>query len=361
MKTNSITISNGLSDPELDGFIRDQNKQLQEQVRAKARHFAKRNQPASVGDNLEHYIGECRSGYEKLTSDVFERLLPATHYNEAKVETDYYREKDDRLSQEIEILELENQNDTLELGDYDPGNIPQRIKWMLIITTIILIGEILLNIKAFQVMGDNLLVSFLIAVGVSLAVSIFSHLAPMLYKEAKTKMRRRLIVVITLFSATAFFYAIAMLRSAYFASNGTTVSPWYFVVFNLLIFIVSALLSYFFLPTWPEIKYYWHCKKITDKIQKRLSEIKERTDQKEDIRTTVLENTKLRMKILHKAQYKIEAIKKMCLQAIEIFKNTNLTYRMDRVTPDCFNKAAREMNVDDSLLNKLNRLNSKAQ
>lgn len=348
MKNQAITISTGnIYDPELEEMMQKRDTELKELARKNARHFAKRNLPAIVGDHLLHYLGELKAGYERLAADVFHYLQPASHLPEAKADADFFREKDKNLETEINEKIAQNHNDQYELNDFDQSSIPSRIHWTLIATFLITIGEIVFNTKAFQVTGETLLFSLVLSICVSIAVFVFSHVAPMLYKQAKNKLQRQVVIAGALFLVTGLFIALAIFRSGYLATHDVHIKPFYFVIINLFFFIVSALLSFFVLPSWPEIKQNALRLKIHYAIKRRTKEIIQLKAERESIKATILERTKNRIRIANYANYAADRIRKMYYESWEIFKIANLTFRTDGITPDCFLEFPPAPDIDD--------------
>lgn len=348
MKTNSITtITSNRIDEGLETLIQTKDSELKELARKNARHFAKHGQPQAIGDSLSPYVGEIKAGYEKLGSDIFKHLQPASHFPEAKMDADYFRDKDAKLNEEIHALEDKNHSDQYEIDGYNPGTVPLRMWIAGLATLFIFIGEIAYNTKSFQLITENLLFSLLLSAAVSFGVFIGSHIAPFMYKEAKTKWKRRLIVLCSLAIVTTVFITLSFLRVLYLKQHDVELNPFYFVIFNLFFFLVSALLSFFLLPTWTEIKHELRHITAYYKIKKRNKEIAKLKTEKEKIKETILHRTKERMRIAQYANYVADTVRKMYFEAVEVFKGTNLVHRSDRKTPDCFTQGVPEPVIDE--------------
>lgn len=348
MNNQVITISSGnIHDPVLEDMMQKRDAELKETARKNARHFAKRNLPSPEGDQLSHYTGELKAGYEKLATDVFHKLQPAAHFPEAKMDADYFREKYNKLEKEILEKEEKNKNDEYDLHDFDQSSIPSRIRWALITTLIITVGEIMFNTKAFQVTGENLLFALILSICISFAVFVFAHITPFLYKGAKNKLQRQLVIVGALSMVTVLFTALAIFRSTYLEAHDVHISPVYFVIINIFFFIVSALISFFVLPSWAEIKQNALRLKIYNGIKKRKKEIERLKAEVHKIKNTILERTKLRIRIAHHANYAANRIRKMYWEAVEIFKTTNMVYRTDGKAPDCFTQVMPDPDISD--------------
>jgi hypothetical protein len=357
MKTKSITTTvSERIDFDLEATIQKKDAELKELARKNARHFAKHDRPHPVGDSLPPYVGEIKAGYEKLGADIFKHLQPASHFPEAKIDADHFREKVAKLDEEIKTLEDKNHSDQYELSGYNPGTVPLRMWIAGLATFFIFIGEVVYNTKSFQLITENLLFSLLVSATVSFGVFCASHMVPFMYKEAKTKWKRRLIVICSLVIITIIFIALSYLRVMYLKKHDVELNPGFFVIFNLFFFIVSALISFFLLPTWPEIKQELRHIKTYYKIKKRKKEIQKRKDEKEKIKEIILERTKERMRIGHYANYVADTVRKMYYEAIEIFKGTNLIHRSDRKTPDCFTEFVPEPTIDDVIFTVISSL-----
>jgi hypothetical protein len=354
-QSQTIVLAAMQENPVLESILKHEDAALIELAEKNAKHFAKRNLPAPTGDKLSHYIGELKSGYEKLAAHISQQLQTSAHFPEARMDADFYKEKDGTLSKEIKALEDENHNEGYDLHNFSPGTIYSRIRWAIVATLIVIIGEILFNTKAFQVTGENMLFAMLLSISVSFAVFLFSHVAPLLYKAVKTKLQRRLVIAGSLFLVTGLFTALAIFRSKFLETHDVHINPFYFVIINLFFFIVSALFSFFILPSLEEIKENEHRLKKYREILKRNEQIKEKKNERENIREIIWDKTKGRVRVVHYANYSTEAIRKMYWNAVEIFKRTDLIFRTDRQTPSCFSDPLPELEIEDVMLLLNNR------
>jgi hypothetical protein len=347
MKTNSLIPAPVQLDAALEALIEKKDIELKALARKNAMHFAARNRPDANDDTFSVYTGDLRTGYGKISADFFRYLQPTIHLPEGKMDIEFYREKDSVLTEEISRLDHENGTAKYELGDFHPGTIPAQIWIALIATLIIFSGEVLYNTKSFQLIVENLLFAFGLSFAISFAVMLSSHFAAFLYKEAKTRLKRRLIVIISLATISIVFTAIALLRSIYLAKHDVQLNPIYFVLFNLFLFIVAGLVSLFFLPTWQEIKDQLRHIKLYYGIKKRDREIKNLKAERERLKEIITELSKYRLRIVHYGDHGAATIHKMYHETIEIFKTTNLIHRRDHKTPDCFNQPVLEPDISD--------------
>lgn len=334
MKNQSLT--KVATNPELEAIIRKKNDQINELGRKKGKHFGQNNQPAPIGDKLPPYIGDIKTAYEVAGADTRHWLQTGAHLPEGQIEADRAKEKCKALDTEIEKLEHQNKSDTYELQEHDTQSVSNRIYIALFLTGIILIGEIVFNTKAFEVIGESMLFALGISIAVSFAVYALSHFAPMLFKEIKTKFRRRMFIAIVLLVTSLAFYVLGVFRSNLLAQHDVSFSPGYFVVMNLFLFMVSVFISFYLLPSWEEIKGSIHNWRLQKAITKRTKSIASLKAQKEELMQYLLELAKKIVRINYYTEYTIKRLEKLYYESVEIFKSTNLTFRPDKKVPNCF-------------------------
>lgn len=348
MKTKAVTISTGnIHHPEAEELLQKGGITLNESAKKSAVFFSKKNQPFAKSDNILNYIGEIKTGFEKLASEIIHLIQPSEKVQDSKIEAVYYKEKDQKLEDEIEVKKTQNQIDEDKLGDFVHSAIPLRIKFVLISSLILFLGDVFFNTKSFQVIGENLLYAFFISLIISAVLFFLSHLLPFLYKRAKNKIQRILVLIGSLLLILGVFYAMASLRTNYLASHDVKVSPLYFIIFNTAIFITATLISFFVLPSYMEFKENLLKLKLSAEIKKRKKEIEQLKQEREIIKDTILEKTKMRIKIAHHTNYAMERIRKMYYESAEIFKMTNLKYRTDGTVPHCFSDPIPELDIQD--------------
>ena len=349
MKSKAITTGTGLHDPELEKNIEKKDTELKERARKNGKHFAKSNPnlPLAVGDILLAYIREIKTGYEQLGAMMFHWLQPQTHFPQGKMDFDFAKGKEKQIDKEIKDKNDENNHAKYELQDFHPGSLPLRILLSLILSFIILAGEVFYNTKAFQVFVDNMLFALGFSIAIATAVLIASHAAAFLYKEAKTKLRRWVISISSLSIVSIVFYVIASIRSSYLSTHDVHINPLYFVVFNLFFFIVIAFLSFFILPTWEDVKEQYRQLALYRAIKKRTQEIKKLEAEKVRMKNEHHLTEKERIQIIYYANYQGERIRKMYAEAVGIFMGTNHIYRTDKQTPECFSQVIPELDIQD--------------
>lgn len=350
MKNNSLSKIERISDPVLEQKITKGHQELNEQAVKDARHYADRNQPGISDQNIQPYIGNIKAGYEKLGAEIFIALQPSVNFPEGKLDIDNYKEKDRKLDEKIREKEDENRQDKYDLGDFNSHDIPARVKWALISTLIITIGDVIYNTKAFQVTGENLLFSLLISLALSFGIFLFSHVTALLIKKFIKKWQKWSVGIGSIILVGGVSYALAIFRSSYLALHDININPGFFVIINLFLFIISVLVSYFLLPSWEELKENKSKLQIYKRIQRRSKEIVAINEEKLKNKLVLDEINKIRLRIISYATYYGDLINKMYVETVEKFKSTNLTSRTDRKIPACFHQPIPEANISESNL-----------
>ncbi|MFA6089450.1 MAG: hypothetical protein WC755_06305 [Candidatus Woesearchaeota archaeon] len=346
--SNDLNFSLGnLYDPKMEAMIKKGGSEILETAKINGRITGIRNIPASVGDQIAPYIGDIKAKCEKLMADVNGHLQPEAQFPEAKMDADYFREKVGVIETEIKEKEAQNQSDESETRSFDKSSLPTRFGIALIVTLIMYTGDATFIAKSFQVTGENLLVSLILSIGVSVTVFAYSHMAPFLYKGAKSQAGRRKVVYVSLLGTTIVFVVLAIFRATYLANHDVHINPINFVIINLFFFIVSTLISFFMFPTWEEFKENTLKLKILFALKKRRKEVERLKKEIEKIKLTILERTKLRLRIAHQANYAAERIRKIYDEAIGVFITTNLQFRTDGKMPDCFINVHSDLDISD--------------
>lgn len=344
-----ITIEAGgvFHDPVVEEIVRKKGALLKEQGINNSRHFAMRNLPALEGDSYANYMGDLKAGHEELAADINRHLQTRAHMPEGKMDIDHKREVDKEMENKIQDRKHRNENLEHQLGNYIPGSVPLQILIVGIVTGAIAVTDSIFNTKAWQITGESILFAFLLSTGSAVAVFSFSHIAPFLYKAARTSFQKRLALWGSLAFATSFFIVFSIFRSRYLANHDVQVSPLWFVIVNLFLFVVSAATSLFCLPSWAEVKESAHKFMLWKNLQNGRRKLDELTRERERMKEELLARNMLRVRITHYANDTNEKIRKMCRVSMENFKVTNLSFRPDRRVPDCYSEPLPEPDIPD--------------
>ena len=336
MKSKSLTVTTLPLDPFIEARINAEHDALKRLVTSNAKHFARRNLPAAKGDALKPYTDEINAGCLRLKAEIEKHYQADAARYDAKVDAASFQERNKIIDGRIATLTDEVNNDKHELERLPPLADNHLKTWAWIVGGCIAIGEIFFNSKAFQVLGDNLITVLLTSLGATAAILGLPFLAAKLYKQTKSTTRRKLIVAGSLLLAVAMFAGLAVMRSTYLEMHQVSVSPIFFLIVNVFMFIVSALLSYFILPDADQEELRNQRRKLEEDIAAKDKSIKELAHRKEELVVIVAEHLKYHNRITEQQKHYIEVCLRMEAELLAMFKRINLAFRTDRLTPDCF-------------------------
>ena len=234
--------------------------QIKEKMRRKVIIITKKDHPVITKKTLMNYIGEEKAQYEKMAVDALKHLQSDAFEEEVKIKLETKGNNIKALNKEIGKLENEIVN--MESEEFDEYiNIQDGLKHDLFITTSLLVGEVIINVFSFQILGESLLFAILLSLSVSFAVDIYAHLVPLVYKEVEGKTKKIMVVVGAFILALILFIVLATLRSMFFERFGVKINPIIFIIINMFFLIVSSVFSYFFFPRWQDLLNYWTTKR----------------------------------------------------------------------------------------------------
>lgn len=333
MKPDNFTFS----DHGLENHIDKKHSELKDRAAKYGEHFGRKNLPKSGRDNFAPYIGQLKHGYEELSAYSHQKLQPDAHLPKATMKVERAKERDKHYDSQIAEKNNNIGSDIFRLGDYHPKYFLSRLLIALIATGIIFIGDISLNIRAFEFMGGSYLRALLVAVSCSMALFLLSHATPLIYKSCKTKSQRILVIASSLLLALGISTAFAVLRSLMYSTQNTFISPLWFVIVNMFLFIIGTIVSFFFMPTWDELKEHLHNLGKWMRIKKEEKQVENLKKIKEANKDEALNDSIEHYQAVIYAKHIDERIKRMYREAVQIFVNTNLIFRNDAQVPECFN------------------------
>lgn len=335
MKTDTTTY--GHTYPELEKRMLEKDTELKAKAIKEAKFFGMQNRPG-LTDKIDPYIGFIRSGYEDLRAQILQMIQPDMH--EAKMRTNGIALEQKQADVQKDIARLEHEN-TVALHDLD-GKVPakQRGKntmgWAVL--AIIYMGELVFNAWSFEFMGDSLLFSLFIALGVTLGMSLFAHGIMRLIANVATEGNKAYLKAAALAApALLLIGVLSSWRSQMIGASGeVSVHPVVFAAVNVFLFIGSMLASHFFFPKKEEAATDRELRGKHDAIEEREARIKELKAQKESLDHEAREQALHHQQIISLSTHANERISTLYHETVEAFKTTLLAHRDDRLTPDCF-------------------------
>ncbi|HTB30986.1 MAG TPA: hypothetical protein VK808_03120 [Bacteroidia bacterium] len=332
MKSNS----NNYFDPDLERLMEEIFNDTNKEAEKDGAETGTKGLPALYGDILEPYIGKITATYDELGARIQQKLLPEKHPINAMMKLERAKEKSQEINTEVEKRDNQNNTDKDNMENFHPNNLISRVCTALLTTGIILVGEILFNSKAFQFFGETLLFSLGISFSISFSTYLFSHMVPLFYKEATTRLKRWLVILISLIIALAVFVTLGILRATMFSQQGISISPSSFVIINMFFFIVSCVCSYYLLPSWAEIQEHRKFMVKYREIKKRDKEIDKFKQAHSDLKDNAMGESMIHSDAVIYAKKLDARVNKMCQKSINTFINANLRNRKDKKTPECF-------------------------
>ncbi len=343
LKKTTVTVFR-YTNEKFDQHLEKENQRIIKDVAIPhARELGEINKPEPEITNGKAYIEDITSEYQHL-------IMVAKDTNQAEVEYLHTTEQD-KLSKKREV-ELQNEikeNNTrirIKKGEIarcdqaliEKGRKWERTKWYLYL---VMLADIIIASSVFEIMGMNLIGSFIIGIGIAFALLFFSEKAPSLIRMGKNRIQKVLIcsilslVVITVFYCLARFRVIQLTGDISVFKEG--LSPIIFVAINYFVFAVVTLVSYFNKPTDAE-------QTVLNNIRTKQKELKILEKKSAELKNTNeegeaqnLENRITSAQILLYAQNCELKILSYYRSAYGKFVSTNLTHRRDRLVPVFFN------------------------
>lgn len=290
--------------------------------------------PLAKGDKIIHFIGGIKASYEQLVLKALQKILPASHLPEGRIERDHAEIHNKRLADEI--AKLKKKIDLLkhELGDRDPSDLLSKIKKAHWICILFFLAETGFNMAAFEVIGDNMITCLLISASVAFVVSLGAHIAGRKYKDAKDKSQRNKVLVFSAIGIAVVSGVIAYLRSIFFQKMGIDINPLWLTLLNVAFFVVAAIATWYWHPSTEEINQNEEVIKLYNKIQKLKAEKKEKEEEQIEHENTTKDKLTHNLRSILYAEYTVARIERLYMESVGEFKSANLLCRQD--VPDCF-------------------------
>jgi len=345
MKNNLSGISN-FQNEDVEKLVAEESADIKNLAKKIGISYANSSFPPAVGVKLISVIGEIKARCEILGITVCKKLQSAVHFpeiNSDRMNVEAEREKANNL---IKDLKLKNQDTEAEQKKLNIDGIYRNVREIRIKNALFFAAEALFTSLSFQFFGENLLISILIAIPFTIAVSEYAHLVAMQYKKYPNPIKRRLFLMASILFASIVFFGLSYFRSQALGKEGFSIATLFFVMINLFIFLVSAFLHYKYSMTKEEKVKYHTYKMLKEEIEKRNAEIIQIGQHICDLDTQLQEKAMLAFQLEHCAKNTIEEIQKHYEEAVEKLKSTNILSRKDNVYPECFLEPTPELEIN---------------
>lgn len=339
--------SEGIYYERVDELIDKKFPKLLERAQMDGSHQGAGHNPAVDTSGIEPNIGVYKAACEAIIAEIMQFVMPASSREEAKMEADHYKEKDKILDEEITQKEEGKRQAKYKLGHSDAHGVAIKLIIVGVATLIFSIGDVFYNTMSFLITGENTFFALVLSCAFSFAIFLFSHVATFFYKSIKTPIQRRMVLIGTLLLVTALFYGLGIYRSMYLENHDVHVSPFSFVIFNLFLFIVSALLSFFILPSWKEIVENISRMKLLAEIARCTKEIEKLKKEKEEIKKILYEKSQGRIRNMDYAKRTMNRVNKHYHEIVSHYINAYINARKDGKVPKSFTRKIPDLDISD--------------
>ncbi|MGE0637680.1 MAG: hypothetical protein AB7P01_14640 [Bacteroidia bacterium] len=239
MKTTTFSAFAQTRVEALETEIEQEHQVIHEEALKKSRFFAQENRPAPK-EAINSYVRPIIEGYSLLTNKV--KMGLSKLILEIENELSICKTSIAQLSGQKATLVKEINLKRSALEKYVTTYPWRVLPLVLLFAAIMLVSEVLFNALAFQVFGNSLLFSILIALGITLAVVVVFHLFQKSLTLAKTLLHRILIVIFWVCIITLFFYFLGVFRNSFFESNenNNEVPLLGFIIINWILLIATG-------------------------------------------------------------------------------------------------------------------------
>ncbi len=344
--TNNYGIKiDGYRNAELENYIDKEHKRIVEEVAIPiAREQGEINQPDPNDTKGNSHFRIIRSKYQRIV-----------HYAKTKIqaEADYFhtteKEKQDdeeqvQITQDLYLVNEKNRKKKADIERFDQYLISKDKKWIWLKfwKAIIIFADIGFSAAAFESMGFTLLIAIAVGIGFGVVIYFCSDIIPNIIRKGKTKSQRISITVLFFLILAVVFYFLGTLRTLRFNQDpelfGLGLNPFVFMILNLFFFAVATAITFYGKPTKEEIK---KIQELNVK-QKELKEFKNeklRLEKESQKRRDNKVNNRVSSAQIMLYATNIEAyILTLYSEAYETYVTTNLTNRLDRLVPVCFDE-----------------------
>jgi len=298
--------------------------------------YAERQFPRASGIKLISVIGEIKARIEKIGVSVCKELQSAIHFPEINTDRIKVEAEKKKANDTINELRYKNQQTETQKNKLNIEGLYQNVREIRIKNALFFAAEALFTSLSFQFFGENLLVSILIAIPFTLAVSEYAHLVAMQFQKYKSELKRWIFLLLAILFASVVFFGLSYFRSQALGKDGMSIATVFFVMINLFIFLVSAFLHFKYSMTKEDkIKYHTH-KQLKLEIEQRNAEINRIEQHISDLEAQLQAKAMFAVHLEHYAKNTIEELRKHYEEAVEILKSTNIMLRTDHVIPECF-------------------------
>jgi hypothetical protein len=272
------------SEPALEAYVREQLKDLDQQLCADAEQYAIKNKPPLLEKNIKSYFVEHHQKAQSIIDHISTELQPATLISEV-VEDETKRDRIlQGLQNKLRVVKDKAYEHEKLLKDKKQPYSTYRIPLMWVLIFVPLLGDGILNRPTFETYGYTFIESCAMSLLLATALTILAHLFDRIVALGKTLWQRRAIATGIIVIVTCLFYYLADTRASYLANEALAegailrVSPIAFTLISTVLFVVAVALNHFFFPTAEQrnaMREYQSVRKQHEELQQEISRIEQ--------------------------------------------------------------------------------------
>ncbi len=307
--------------------IQEKHEDLNQEAKSQGAHFGRQNLPQK-DEPINNYLRPVIEGYRV----VFQEAKRAVEGISGEIET-ALDQLDDQIEQWQGKVKKALHEKSLLVKEFpkDKSNYPWKIFPLVLFGIIFMVGaETGFNGVAFQVLGQNLLISILMAIGVSVGIVLLFHFFKRSLAWGTTPLQKHLIILGWIVFYTALFYLLAELRQEYLAANGEShnIPKLMFVAVNWLMLLATAFILQWF-PSRDAIQALMKRKPLERQIAIKENELKRLEQELSEKKTQkkILERDMLNMPKYENSTRALLSV--MARKSVSDFLHENLQYRSD--------------------------------
>lgn len=320
--------------------VRKVHAETKQKAAQDARFYAEEGKPDVNEDDLRPYVSSLVCSYDLLEAEAENITQANSNKAQGTIEREEWEEKNSKLDQEIKDHEHDKKR-----VKHAKESIVSSYPWdrypLVKAAVYICSGfEALVSRSSFQVLGQSVGASYLIALGFAFIMALLAEFTAKLIKSAKTPQELKIRIGASIVIMAGFFFVLTRLRLMFLHLTNTfspemEVSPIYFVLLNLVFFAVSVSVAYFYMPEKEEMQ----ARDKERKLEKELAAIDRKIGKLKEEKLKEERKCKDSLKDRAASIMSEESLKKWIQslknETIQEFISVNIRYRKTRMS-NCF-------------------------
>jgi hypothetical protein len=341
-------------DPKLSSFITHKHAEYFQSARLLGQAHGTKNLPRSDEPHFAHNISSIVANYNSVLAENHIRMQAHMEIELGTRDLEQLKHEKEAAMRKHDVLIAENNI----LAEKLNSGSSSMLKLLLGIVLVIGIGtgEILLTTSAFQILGNGMGSSILMAAGLTIALIAVTHLIPLYIARIRSIWGRKLAILCLSVSLLILVSGLAHFRDLYLqringSNSGTSSQLWFIVINILMVIALYGTAVHLVLPSWQSVSEAF--KRVVLKIRILLGKRKihhlEKKMQydKEDVDL----NLRNRLQKIGFAKANEERIYRNYLQAVAAYCDSNYERRPDGILPKCFSMEPPKLNFFYSDIN----------